>query len=175
MTNVDILFISFITLASIFFMYKIIFPLGREIRNCDTECRKISQSYEDYVFYREQGKKNLTKRLYEIAKLENIPVKIHTDLGTAAGTFSYKANRDRTKFCFKDSEICLLEKCSKETDYSILAHELGHFYAIKNDGDQTEERADEYALKICKSLISHNEEKALRVSLQIYFGDSKKL
>ena len=66
-----------------------------------------------------------------------------------------------------DARIEILEKY-KDEPYT-LAHELGHYMAIKQRQDSSEEGADTEADKLCRLILNDNEQKLLAISLRCYF------
>ena len=115
--------------------------------------------------------KRLYNSLRSIIDQIGIPVTLHEDLGTAAGKFIYETN-GRGELFFDNSEIKVLNKW--DNDPWLLAHEIGHFFALKNGLPNTEQEADRQGLMICKSILTPKEQKELAVSLKVFFEDQIK-
>ena len=67
-----------------------------------------------------------------------------------------------------NAKIQLLAKYENEP--YVLAHELGHYLAIKQREDDTEEGADKEALILCKSILTQEEQELMEIGLRCHFG-----
>lgn len=85
-------------------------------------------------------KRRLTLTLKSICVQLGIPLTYHDDLGTAAGRILYHKN-GLGRLKLDDARIEVLTKY--ENDPWVLAHELGHYMAIKQREDPYEKAADE--------------------------------
>ena len=94
-----------------------------------------------------------------------IDLSYHKELGDAAGRILYHSMNGR--LFVDDARIEILEKY-KDEPYT-LAHELGHYMAIKQRQDSSEEGADTEADKLCRLILNDNEQKLLAISLRCYF------
>lgn len=123
-----------------------------------------------YKFEQERVKravveKRLTESLKGICEQMGIELSYHENLGTAAGRILYY---EKNGWLFVDSaKIEILEKF-KDEPYT-LAHELGHYMAIKQRQDDSERGADNEADKLCRSVLNKEEQKLLSICLSCYF------
>jgi Zn-dependent peptidase ImmA (M78 family) len=90
-------------------------------------------------------------------------------LDIAAGKIVYKSIDGR--LIVDEAKIQILNKY-KDEPY-VLAHELGHYMAIKQRGDDTEEGADAEALNICKAILTPEEQNYMANELLIFFESNK--
>lgn len=109
----------------------------------------------------------LTFALKGLCNLLNIPLSFHEELGTAAGQILYYTDSDG-KLILNDVKIQILNKYMN--DPWVLAHELGHYMAIKQREDNTEDGANKEALVLCKTILTQDEQESLEVGLRVYFG-----
>lgn len=107
----------------------------------------------------------LTESLKSLCTQLGIELSYHKELGTAAGRILYSSLRGR--LLVDDARIEILEKY-KDEPY-VLAHELGHYMAIKQRQDNSERGADDEADKLCRSILNKNEQELLSISLRCYF------
>lgn len=123
---------------------------------------------EEYIRHNENKQKTidrLTKSLVFLCKLLNIDLSYHEYLGSAAGRILYTKSNGR--FMVETSKIEILNKY--ESTPFVLAHELGHYMAIKQRQDNSEKGADVEALKLCKTILTPDEQKYITNELHIYF------
>lgn len=101
-----------------------------------------------------------------MCSLLDIDLSYHKELGTAAGRILYLSMAGR--LFVDDARIEILEKY--ENDPYVLAHELGHYMAIKQRQDNSEEGADSEAEKLCRLILNQQEQELLKIALHCYFG-----
>lgn len=110
----------------------------------------------------------LLKSLLEISESLQIPVTIKEnfyDGNIAAGRIKFLNSSIEST-----SRIEILEKYSNRP--WVLAHELGHYFALRK-GDDTEMGADNEGYKLCCAILNDKEEKEIKWLLNIYFNKSK--
>lgn len=94
-----------------------------------------------------------------------IPLSYHNELGEAAGRILYHSQQGRL----------LLDKASieimkqKEDRPYVLAHELGHYMAIRQREDTSEQGADMEAYTLCCSILTKEEQDLLAIALKCHF------
>ena len=108
----------------------------------------------------------LTESLKTLCAQLGIGLSYHKELGTAAGRILYHSRNGR--LFVDDARIEILEKY--ENDPYVLAHELGHYMAIKQRQDNSEEGADSEAEKLCRLILNQQEQELLKIALHCYFG-----
>ena len=123
--------------------------------------KKIEQEHKE----RDAVEKRLTTSLKTLCVQLGIDLSYHKELGDAAGRILYHSMNGR--LFVDDARIEILEKY-KDEPYT-LAHELGHYMAIKQRQDSSEEGADTEADKLCRLILNDNEQKLLAISLRCYF------
>ncbi len=123
--------------------------------------KKIEQEHKE----RDAVEKRLTTSLKTLCAQLCIDLSYHKELGDAAGRILYHSMNGR--LFVDDARIEILEKY-KDEPYT-LAHELGHYMAIKQRQDSSEEGADTEADKLCRLILNDNEQKLLAISLRCYF------
>ena len=94
-----------------------------------------------------------------------IKLSYHAELGTAAGRILYY--KQNGQLFVDDAKIEILERL-KDEPY-VLAHELGHYMAIKQRQDDSERGADNEADRLCRAILNEGEQRLLSVSLDCYF------
>ena len=101
--------------------------------------------------YDSKGNSVLKKELEdlrEVAKHHNIPI-IYDDRNfknhpNVAGFIQYESDLESNKkFNFK---IFIRNECKRSI--AVLAHELGHFFAVERENDRSERRAEEIAIEL---------------------------
>ena len=108
----------------------------------------------------------LNEKLVSLCSLFGIPLEYKNDLGDAAGHILFY--KDRTGRISLDS--CKIEVLEEYKDEPwVLAHEIGHYIAIKNLHESTEEMANQRARELCCTLLSEQEQKELKSTLDIHF------
>lgn len=108
----------------------------------------------------------LTNALKSICNQLGIPLTYHDDLDTAAGRIVYHSN-GFGRLILDGARIEILNKYEQEP--YVLAHELGHYMALKQNADGSEESADKQALILCKSILTEEEQKIMEIGLQCHF------
>jgi hypothetical protein len=113
--------------------------------------------------------KRLLNVLVGICNKLNIPLSYHETLDIAAGRILYYSRCGRL---FVDkAEIQIANKFKNCP--SVLAHELGHYYAIQKHEDNSEKAADFEALELCKSILTKHEQKVMKIWLKSFFVHDK--
>lgn len=126
---------------------------------------QYSTSNINYAVSDKEIRNRLCNSLKNLCSQLNINVSYHDTLGDAAGRILYYS--DCGRYVLDDSRIEILNEYKDEP--WVLAHELGHYMAIKQRSDRTEEGADQEALKLCNSILTTSEQERLISSLNIYF------
>lgn len=111
-------------------------------------------------------KHRLTLALKRLCAQLNIPLSYHDDLGVSAGRILYYEN-GLGRLVLDNTRIEVLTKYEDEP--WVLAHEIGHYMALKQRGDSTERAADNEALVLCKSILTQEEQKLMEISLRCFF------
>lgn len=111
----------------------------------------------------------LTESLKTLCSQLGIGLSYHAELGTAAGRILYHSMNGR--LFVDDARIEILEKYRNEP--YTLAHELGHYMAIKQRQDNSEEGADAEADKLCRLILNEREQELLSISLRCYFHETE--
>lgn len=131
--------------------------------------KKAMNSLDEYFAKQKKISKDtelrLTTSLKCICSQLSIPISYHEDLGDAAGKILYNSFND--KISLDNARIEILNKYENEP--FVLAHELGHYFALKQRCDRTEDGADREALILCKSILTQQESEIMAISLQCYF------
>ena len=119
----------------------------------------------------EEAQRSLNNKLLNLCFTLNIPVEYRDSLGKVVGRIIF--NNDRENKPILDS--CKIEILNrfKNTPY-VLAHEIGHYIAIKKYQDNSEEMADKMAGELCLNFLSDREREILNTGLEVYFGISNK-
>lgn len=107
----------------------------------------------------------LTNSLKTLCSQLGIEVSYHKELGDAAGRILYHSRAGR--LLLDDAKIEILEKYENEP--WVLAHELGHYMAIKQRQDDTESGADAEAYKLCCLILNQHEQELLSIALFAHF------
>lgn len=127
------------------------------------------KQFQESKIAKEKVELRLTQSLRSICELLNIPLTYHEQLGDAAGKIVYHHN-SLDRLILDHAYIEIINEC-KERPY-VLAHEIGHYMAIKQRNDVTEEGADKEALVLCKSILTQEEQDILDISLNVYFNSN---
>ena len=107
----------------------------------------------------------LLNLLLSVAESLNITVTYHDQLDDLAGALCYRVNQNG----IIDKSTTLKIRNDWKNYPILLAHELGHYLAIKKYNDDTEQMADEQALALCKALLTDKEEAILKTLLETNF------
>jgi hypothetical protein len=134
------------------------------------DLKEIDEKYKKKKEDRNKTLIRLTESLTALCKLLNIDLSYHDQLGKAAGRILYKSFNGR--LIVDNAKIEILNQYKNEP--YILAHELGHYMAIKQREDDTEEGADIEALNICKTILTQEEQEYISDELRIHFGSNLK-
>lgn len=94
-----------------------------------------------------------------------IPIVYCDKMQDAVGRLIYYT--DQEKPLLENSFIEIIKSVSNKP--YVLAHEVGHYMAIKQREDFSEEGADKEAYKLCCSILTDEEKIILEVPLSIYF------
>ena len=134
--------------------------------------------YDEYKFdkeiaqeYRERTlvENRLTESLKILCSQLGIDLSYHEELGTAAGRILYHSMNGR--LFVDDAKIEILKKYENEP--YVLAHELGHYMAIKQRQDNSERGADDEADKLCRLILNKREQELLSIGLKCHFHDKE--
>ncbi len=133
--------------------------------------RQISKEIEQEQKERNITENRLTDSLKTLCTQLGIELSYHKELGTAAGRILYYSMNGR--LLVDDARIEILEKY-KDEPYT-LAHELGHYMAIKQRQDDSERGADDEADKLCRLILNKKEQELLSISLRCYFHENERV
>lgn len=138
-------------------------------------CSLADQKFEEELAQEEKERKETENRLTTSLKILcaqlGIDVSFPEKLGEAAGQILYK--KDWTgRLLLDDAKIQILKKYENEP--WTLAHELGHYMAIKSNQDSSEEAADREADKLCRLILNKHEQELLKIALKCYFKQDDK-
>jgi hypothetical protein len=158
---------SAIILGCIIYFKIIDAKLDKELKK---KLKEIDEKYRLQKENRDKTIKRLTEALTSLCKLLNIELSYHDYLDIAAGRILYSSINGR--LIVDNAKIQILNKC-KEEPY-VLAHELGHYMAIKQREDDTEEGADQEALNICITILTPEEQEYIADELRIFFESKLK-
>lgn len=135
---------------------------------------RITDWQIDKEIEREQKERNLTERrltesLKTLCEQLGINLSYHKELGTAAGQIIYYKNNGR--LFVDEAKIEILEQYEYEP--YVLAHELGHYMAIKQRQDNSERGANIEANKLCRLILNKKEQELLVIGLLVHFGETE--
>ena len=137
-----------------------------------SDYKKITKYIRNAIDYKinivpieEAVESRLNKALKSLCSQLNIPLEYKDDLGIAAGHILYHSQKGR--LLLDNAKIEILNTCIDKP--YVLAHELGHYMAIKQREDRTESGADNEAYKLCCNILSDDEQVALDRKMKIYF------
>lgn len=108
----------------------------------------------------------LTESLKILCSQLGIGLSFHEELGDAAGRILYYSKDGR--LFVDDARIEILNKYEHEP--YVLAHELGHYMAIKQHQDNSEQGADVEADKLCRLILNEREQELLSIGLKCHFS-----
>lgn len=129
-------------------------------------CAKIKKEMDERDRKRNNVETRLTNALKSLCAQLNLPLTYHENLGTAAGKIVYHSNGSG-RLILENAKIEILSKYENEP--YVLAHELGHYMSIKQHEDSSEKSADQQALVLCKSILTHEEQELMQTGLRCYF------
>lgn len=153
-----ILLILCATIVSLFLLLLLIFAI---------EDKKFEKEWAKKEEIRKNAECRLTDSLKMLCSLLDIDLSYHKELGTAAGRILYYKDSGGRLFV-DEARIEILEQL--ESEPYTLAHELGHYMAIKQSQDNSEEGADSEAEKLCRLILNQQEQELLEIALHCYFG-----
>lgn len=130
---------------------------------------KVNKEIEQEHRERIAVEHRLTESLKTLCTQLGICLSYHEELGTAAGRILYHSKNGR--LFVDDAKIEILEKYENEP--YVLAHELGHYMAIKQRQDNSERGADNEAEKLCRLILNEHEQKLISISLKCYFHETE--
>ena len=108
----------------------------------------------------------LTNALKNFAAGNDIPITYHEKIGNSAGRLVYSYYTSSPQKLL-EPKIQLLNQYKNEP--YVLAHEIGHYLAITNSGDKTEEGADQRGRRFCESLLNKFDVWFMKDGFDIYF------
>ena len=127
--------------------------------------KEIEQEHKERIV----AESRLTESLKTLCTQLGICLSYHEKLGTAAGRILYHSMNGR--LFVDDAKIEILEKY-KDEPY-VLAHELGHYMAIKQRQDNSERGADDEADKLCRLILNKKEQELLSIGLKCHFHNKE--
>jgi hypothetical protein len=116
-------------------------------------------------FEQEKTINKLLNSLNDLATELKIPVEYCDFLGDAAGKILY--HRYLGRILLDEAKIQILNDC-KDTPW-VLAHELGHYFALLYNNDNSEQGANREAYKLCCKILNEDEQLVIYNLLKIYF------
>lgn len=128
---------------------------------------KVNKEMREQGEERAEAEARLTESLKALCSLLGIEVSYHKALGDAAGRILYHSKSGR--LLLDGAKIEILERLENEP--WVLAHELGHYMAIKQREDDSEIGADKEGCKLCCLILNQHEQELLSIPLSVYFGD----
>lgn len=128
--------------------------------------RQFHKEIEQEQIERMSAENRLTESLKTFCHQLGIELSYHKELGTAAGRIVYYKKDGR--LIVDSAKIEILERY--ENQPYVLAHELGHYMAIKQRQDDSERGADDEANKLCRAILNEKEQGLLSIGLDCYFG-----
>lgn len=126
---------------------------------------QVNKELEQERKERNAVENRLTESLKTLCTQLGIGLSYHKELGTAAGRILYHSKNGR--LFVDDVRIEILEQYENEP--YVLAHELGHYMAIKQRQDNSEYGEDYEADKLCRLILNKKEQELLSISLRCYF------
>lgn len=136
---------------------------------CIISDRAVDKQIEKEQAERDIAESRLTKSLKVLCNQLGIGLSYHKELGTAAGRIIYHSNNGR--LFVDEARIEILEQYENEP--YVLAHELGHYMAIKQRQDNSERGADDEANKLCRLILNEREQHLLSIGLRVHFSESE--
>lgn len=118
--------------------------------------------------------KNIDKRLIDsllaLCNSLGIPVSYHNFLsdGNSAQLWYHRIT-DTDEFDLSEVEIRIQTKYENTSKH--LAHELGHYMAIKKNHDISESSADKEGYELCKLILTVDEFEDMELILRFYFRE----
>lgn len=97
----------------------------------------------------------LLSELQEMCDANRIPVSYHDDLDKAAGRILFMTRKIDNSLIPDSSRIEILHKY--KNDFTVMAHELGHFISVSKYKDSSEERANHEGHILCRQFLSQKE------------------
>lgn len=132
---------------------------------CFYSDRKVDKEIEQERKERIAAEHRLAESLKTLCTQLGIELSYHEELGIAAGRILYYSRNGR--LFVDDAKIEILEKYKNEP--YVLAHELGHYMAIKQMQDDSERGADREADKLCRLILNKMEQDLLSIGLACHF------
>lgn len=158
-------------MSYIFFILSfIVILIGAYCLFCSLTDQKFEEEWAQKEKEHKEAEARLTASLKTLCAQLGIEISYPEKLGKAAGQILYK--KDWTGRLFlDDAKIQILKEYENEP--WTLAHELGHYMAIKSNQDNSEEAADREADKLCRLILTPYEQELLKIALQCYFKQNK--
>jgi hypothetical protein len=153
---VGIMVLTIISLVAVFII---------EDRKLDKKIKKMASEFKIKKEKEKIAEVRLTNSLKQLCKQLGIDLSYQDELGDAAGIILY--NRLNGRLLVDNSRIQILNKYIDQP--YVLAHELGHYMAIKQRQDDSEEGADAEALCLCKSILTQEEQDLMEIGLSCHF------
>lgn len=116
-------------------------------------------------------RKKLYKNLIDLCKQLNIKLEYVDNIRKVskskivAGRIHYQENKLSGKYVDGYEKIEILKDV--EFPEFVLAHELGHYYSIKYNNDDSEKAANDFAKKICYDFLNKKEKRILKLFIKI--------
>ena len=130
---------------------------------------RINKEIEQEHKERNTVENRLTTSLKTLCTQLGIGLSYRKELGDDAGRILYRSMYGW--LLVDDARIEILERFENEP--YILAHELGHYMAIKQRQDSSEEGADTEADKLCRLILNEKERNLLAISLRCHFHQTE--
>lgn len=165
---------EFLIIIAIVLFIMITGMIGAKIsdKKLRADLKEIDDKYNKIFEDKKKTISRLNEALTSLCGSLNISLSYHDSLGEAAGRILYHSDI-AGRLILDKARIEILNR-NKDTPY-VLAHELGHYMAIKQRNDQTEEGADLEALNLCRMILTPEEQGYIADELKIYFGNKLEL
>lgn len=139
--------------------------------------KKLFNRYTTFILNSKRIHRKLERGLQQICQSESIILEYYEDIDdlnkhnknktTVSGLYSYYLYANTSKVVPGKSTIRVHKKDSDSSRSMILAHELGHHFAIKK-GDFSEIGADKYIRVLCKDILEPYEYEYIEPIIAIY-------
>lgn len=132
----------------------------------------IDKEFAEKDKLRDKTEKRLNESLKTLCTQLGIKLTYHQNLGKAAGRILYDKTRNG-RLVVDTAEIEILDKYRDEP--WTLAHELGHYLGILSSQDNSEETADREGEKLCRLILTKEEQELLSIPLSVYFSSNQNI
>jgi len=136
--------------------------------------KELKKQIELKELEREETKIILFNKLMLFCKFKNLNVFIEgenqrtIDSGVAGVMISYTIGG---YYISSPNEHIVLSLQYQNNPF-VLAHEIGHYLQLRQELKTDEIGADQYADKLCREVLTGNEQEILKISLECYFKNN---